>query len=434
MGKERVNWQFRITGIMSNGRRRISLGLLMAQGVASAESKFLSLIPIPIRCFDPGGIMLKAFVTLFFSLFVIFLVPSPSALADNPSCVHGLHNLGEIKQLGVKSVRWIITDREMRLALSDPDSKFAQGFKLLRRLKEDDINVFLTLRFPQVEGRMLTGRVQKDRVPQGKDRSETLLLVEKFLLKAGPDLNAVQLNNEPAGGPGYYDAIDMIPGKNGRSSSILWLEALSDHVKKVREKKGISHIKLVGPALTGVGDYLRGKEYPPIRVQYIKQLIDFSDKHMDFLDIHLHVRDVEQIKEVTEHVRKYTEIPFVTLEWSQARSAKEWFAEPVSVKVSRSQQTNKEFLESTHQKKISSQKWKAFLLSSPLDREFIPQSYQYMKDAGFKTICYSPAIQYGNPYFALTTLFVPRAVRSLDQSMPRNNFIYYDFLKTISGD
>ena len=45
--------------VMSNGRRRVSLGLPMAQDAASAESKFLSLIPIPIHCFDLGGIMLK---------------------------------------------------------------------------------------------------------------------------------------------------------------------------------------------------------------------------------------------------------------------------------------------------------------------------------------------------------------------------------------
>ncbi|MGB0370330.1 MAG: hypothetical protein ACPGN3_03205 [Opitutales bacterium] len=347
--------------------------------------------------------------------------------------LHGLPNPNLLRQTGAGGLRMIVSDTELKQILSGKGGPKAQAaMKMVQQLHSQGAHVVVSLRFPDRDGPESTSSVRPrfDRIPKGQDRTETIQLVRRFLRQAGPFLYGVQLNNEPVGGPGQYAMKDMDPRGNAWSPATQWFIDLVNVIREERaSNRRLSNLKIVSPGFAGIGEYLRGKRFPKAYLAFTEELIRFSNEYTELLDVHLHVEDVEQVREIVEYMRKQSSLPFITLEWSQARGVFGWMKERVQVPGYRG--TNEDFIRQAYRNPVTPDVWRTFMESSPLDPHFVRESFPILRDAGFVFVCYGPSIQYGDPPFDMVCLFAAKTVKSSGGRVPRNEFWFGQYQKLV---
>ncbi len=380
-------------------------------------------------------------IFLFNLTIATLLLGFSGAVLAEPNCAHAFFNYHEIKQLGVKNIRLLVTDDQIAELMNNPNSQTSKTHKRkLKQLHSDGVGIILTLRFPEnkgetfkfafVENNILESDAMEnilhyDRIPVGNDRKMTLELIAQFLDTYGSYINAVQLNNELAGGPGSYSKEQIVVKTNGVSQAIEWLTVQANHLKKLRGKNPeLTNLKIIGPSIAGIGEYLDGTKFPDYLVTFTHDLITFSNQHTDAIDIHLHVRDIDHLKESYDYVHERAKKPIVVLEWSQAKIIKKWLHEPLNNDITPSASTNLEYLTNSYKQKVTSEQWEKFVESSPIEASFIHEAYEYLKNKNVSYACYAPMRQFGDVFFDILAPFPQFSVQSTTQKEPRNTRIY----------
>lgn len=361
--------------------------------------------------------------------------PPPEKVEDTLTIgLHGLPNPQLLQRTGANGLRMIVSDTELAQIMSGQGGAKAQAsMKMVRQLHSEGKRVVVSLRFPDTGGPgsdTSVARPRFDRIPQGQDREETIALVRRFLRQAGPFLYGVQLNNEPVGGPGQYAIKDMDPRGATWSPATQWFIDLVEVIREERQQNPrLSELRIVSPGFAGIGEFLRGnKQFPKAYIAFTEELLRFSNQYCELLDVHLHVEDVAEVQSTIDFIRERSDLPLVTFEWSQARAVFDWMKEPLNIPgVATGRATNEEFIRRAYRQPVTPEVWQAFIDSSPLDPNFVRDSFKILRDSGFVFVCYGPSIQYGDPPFDMVTLYAPKTVQSTGSGIPLNTFWFKQY-------
>jgi hypothetical protein len=324
---------------------------------------------------------------------------------DTLTCVHGMTNPSMVSQVKPEALRYIVSDEELKPILQSVSQTGShEYYDFLKSLHESGIDVYLTLRFPDQSTSDGPGSVRPryDSVPLGDDRAQTLLLIEEVIDVLGPFIDGIQINNEPAGGPGQYSIFDLTSQNGEHSPASQWILDASKHVKSyVSDKPAVSHIKVITPAFTGIAAYLDGKNVPKAMLDFSLEKLEIADECCDMVDVHLHVENTYDVDRSLEWIKSQTDLPIIVFEWSQSRVVWDWMGQKHSSGV-----TNLAYVEQAYKNPVSEDGWIEFLHSSPLDENFIIESWEILQSHQIPVACYAPAMQYGDPLYDVVALFV----------------------------
>jgi len=292
----------------------------------------------------------------------------------------------------------IVSDDAIRAGFAVEDAGGTPALaEALARFRADRVPVIITIRWPEVPGVKMTPDF--DRVPTGADRTDSLGLLRRFLAETAGYVDWYQLQNEPLGGPGAYRIAD-------RPASLEWLTALAEEACTARaENPALADLRLMSPGLTGIND--SGSD--PDTAAYVVALLHLAGTHLEAVDVHLHVDSVATASGMLDLVREGSDLPLVTMEWSQAKVAKDWLGESVS-DPRFGTGTNREFIEAAYDQHVPAQLWTDFVGTSPHDPDFLAKMMTMLRDRMVQIACYGGANQFGSPLFDLQALFANRTV------------------------
>jgi hypothetical protein len=328
------------------------------------------------------------------------VVSSESELPAGP--VVGVHNSSKpnmLQQLGARMSRVIIHDQAMAAARQAMDAgETPVYFEDLDVLVDLGIVPVVTLRWPVNPGEPGS---DPDRVPTGQDREDCLELVEWFLLETAGRVNHVAINNEPLGGPGRYPQDQMEDG-------FAWMASVAEHINVLRDTRPeLDHLQVIMPVQILSG-YLDGTASSSA-VAKVDALLDIGIAHGDLLDLHLNVESIEEMKAKLAFLTGLSDVPVVSLEWSQAHFSDEWRAEPADPRFGINRSNNDVIL-AAYENPMSAEDWAAFIAPAPYDPHFLSQAVAVMGAYGVRLAAYAGAWQYGNPRFDIVALLANHTV------------------------
>jgi len=346
-----------------------------------------------------------------------------------PKTVLGVHNLffgwsEYITAINAKATRRIIDDRTIKSWFSDSKKK-SRIVSYMQTCRNQEIQVILSIRWPNWENKKrkaMENKPHDDRVPVGKDREESLALLDRFLNEFGPYMDWYSFQNEAVAGNGEYPD-HLKKDSKGNSPACEWFATLAEHTRELmKENPKLSHLKFMSPALTTVNNQANGAH--SLNTWFIEQIIEMSNEHMDAIDVHFHdVVTPEDTRKSIKWVKRKAKIPLASTEWAPTRAGEEWLKSPVADERFGKDIVNGQFIQNTYKKPVSIELWNEFMATVPLDPAvFIEKQYKVCNEEGMVVLCYGGGGQIGKPQFDWKQLIATRTVKGKNQ----HNQLYYD--------
>jgi hypothetical protein len=123
----------------------------------------------------------------------------------------------------------------------------------------------------------------------------------------------------------------------------------------------------------------------------------------------LNVESIEEMKAKLAFLTGLSDVPVVSLEWSQAHFSDEWRAEPADPRFGINRSNNDVIL-AAYENPMSAEDWAAFIAPAPYDPHFLSQAVAVMGAYGVRLAAYAGAWQYGNPRFDIVALLANHTV------------------------
>lgn len=405
--------------------------------------------------------MRKLYVILS-CLFLFIILTAPDSLQAKTATKLGvfyLPNTELFEQARLKVTRAIVNDFQIEEIYRQLDSgkQIAQiePLQKLKSLKNAGVDVIITLRWPLDRSRLeegtsiVNGKLEPksmiDRVPKGADSERVLQLLKRFLNDFGDQIAVISLQNECLGGPGRYRIEDTVRAPGEFSPAGQWLIEVAKTVSDMRRlNPKLSHLKISSPAWQAV-DRLSAEgvmipehhNHPKIRL--LGEIIKISNTYCDYVDIHPLQMSLKDLPRIIAHVKKHTDLPLITTEWSGLYQVSEWLQEPVNPKIMAmikkefpkfplNPKNNEELVQFAHKRKTPLRLWNKFLEDMPHEEDFALRSFQLFEKEGFVYACWALGYQYNNYLFDLNTLFANMVTK---EPFAPNEPAFSDFQRTI---
>lgn len=382
----------------------------------------------------------------------------PILIAEQNTTKLGVFYLPEPEvypKLGLKALRVIIKDSTIKNLFAQLDCgikpKNIKILKLAKSFKQAGVDLIVTLRWPDGESSKLKEIIDGndnvlalyDRVPVGKDRDDSLALINRFLEKFGNFISVVSLQNECLGGPGKYHEEDMMRRNGKLSNAGDWLETVAKTVKKLRAgNPRLSHLKIASPVWQGIPKLISLQLNIPVnsshpKLNLIAEIAKISNEYCDFVDLHFLQRPIAELPGIIAYVKKHTSLPLITTEWAGLANVNNWLKEPISELTKRllitsfgkvDATTNYDVVKIAHKRKVTKQIWVKFLAQMPHEKDFLIRSFKLMQKEGFQYACWALGLQYGHTFFDLNTLF---ANQTTNEHFAPNEPIFSELKKLV---
>ncbi|MGM0601208.1 MAG: hypothetical protein ACQETH_15470 [Candidatus Rifleibacteriota bacterium] len=405
--------------------------------------------------------MRKLYVILS-CLFFFIILAAPEHLQARTATRLGVFYLPDpelFKQAGLRVTRAIVNDYQIAEIYRQLDSgKQIAQIKPLQKLisfKKAGVDVIITLRWPLdssllkegtsiVKGK-LDPKSMIDRVPQGADREQVLQYLKRFLNDFGDQIAVISLQNECLGGPGRYRSKDTVRAPGEFSAAGQWLIKVAKTVREIRRlNPGLSHLKISSPAWQAIGrlaaeDIMIPKHHQHPKIRLLGEIVKISNTYCDYVDIHPLEMSLKDLPQVIAFVKKHTDLPLITTEWSGLYQVREWLQEPVNPKfmalikkefpkLQLNPKNNEELVQFAHKRKTPLRLWHKFLEDMPHEKDFALRSFQLFEKEGFVYACWALGYQYNNSLFDLKTLFANMVTK---EPFAPNEPAFSDFQRTI---
>ncbi len=405
--------------------------------------------------------MRKLFVLLS-CLFLFIILSAPGSLQAKTRTKLGVFYLPTpelFKKAQLKVTRAIVSDDKIQEIYRQLDSGKQiwqiKPLQKLKTLKSSGVDVIITLRWPQDKSLLekgidiFKGRIDPnsmiDRVPEGLDRERVLQLLKRFLNDFGDQIAVISLQNECLGGPGQYRTDDTMRNSGGFSKAGKWLIKVAKTVDELRRSNPkLSHLKISSPTWQAV-DRLSSEgamipefhEHPKIKL--LGEIVKISNTYCDYVDIHLLETSLKDYPRIIAYVKKHTDLPLITTEWSGLYKVREWLQEPINPKILAlikkefpklvvTAKINRDLVQIAHSRKTPTQLWNKFLETMPHEKDFALRSFQLFEKEGFVYACWALGYQYNNFVFDLNTLFANMVTK---EPLAPNEPAFSDFQRTI---
>jgi hypothetical protein len=318
-----------------------------------------------------------------------------------PPTLLGLHGVtSHIPSMGAQILRSGTNDYTIRNAIINNDSTAIKRTETLKSLgytqviylihnESDDVNI-----------------VDKawQRIPVGTDSLEVFQYLDTFLLNVGPNIDWIQINQEPFGITPYDTTLYSI------SEIIDWWKTLAGFINEKRlHTSSLSHLKILSPSISSMIP-------KPEVLPFFDSLIAFGEEYCGAISLHIYPEDVDHGRQVVEYYRSRTLHPLACSEFSQAKAGEYtgWFDNINTVWTDKSDTfyglTNKAVINTAYTSQMTPNEWETFLNTAPYTDNFISEMYAVMDSNCFIFSCYAGYWQYGEPIFDWANLLANKTV------------------------
>ena len=333
--------------------------------------------------------------------------------------LHGSMDAEAAIHLNAQIVRFGFADFKIRQAF---DKNGGEDFlETLQKFKDANIRVINYITWP--EDTISEIGADYERVPRGKDKEETLVLLDQYLETAGPYLDWVQINQEPFGVTPYREADATVDPQTGRVPALEWWETVAERIcEKRNQNPALAHLKILSPGITGIKNLVRDDspdpdfDEQPVTASLIDSIIVFAEEYCDAIDLHLHTESVELGIAEIDYIGNRTDMPLGATEWSQAHVAKSsgWLDEVNSIYGL----SNRNVIKAAYENPFTPEEWQSFLAAGPQTDGFIPDFYVAMQARHFLFACYGGLYQYGSPAFDWKMIYAQKTTKPSVANQP----------------